>query len=79
MNEKQKITLSLTKEAVEVLDRESSPRKRGEFVSSLLEAFDTDIPGGMDFQTIKIQLIGVMTKMAALEARVLSLESQLKE
>jgi hypothetical protein len=36
MNEKPQITLTLTDEAMEILNKHASPRKRGEFVSKLL-------------------------------------------
>ena len=40
MSERLKIQLSISKRAAEVLDKHASARKRGEFVSQLLESYE---------------------------------------
>jgi hypothetical protein len=79
MTERSQITLSLTKEARAILEKQSSPRKRGEFISSLLVAYGDDAGaiGQLDIEAIKLQLLGLASANKTLEGRVLKLERQI--
>jgi cell division protein FtsB len=74
-----KHTLTLSVDAIQVLERQASPRKRGEFVSKLLiqyGAVDSGIDA-VDIESVKLQIMGLASANKSLEARVLKLERQL--
>ena len=74
-----KCTLSLTGDAFNVLAKQASPRKRGEFVSKLLlqyGAVDSGIDQA-DIEAMKLMVMGLAGANKTLEARVMKLERQL--
>lgn len=79
MTDRVQITLSLSKEAITILEKQTTPRKRGEFVSGLIVAYGSDAGaiGQLDVETIKLQLLGLASANKTLEARVMKVERQL--
>ena len=79
MNEDAKVYLTLTQEAMLVLTKQTTPRKRGEFVSRLLTQYGEVSNGSeqIDIEGIKLQLMGLASVNKTLEGRVLNLEKQL--
>jgi len=79
VTERTQITLSLTNEAISILEKQTTPRKRGEFVSNLVVAYGNDAGaiGQLDIETIKLQLLGLASANKILEGRVMKLERQL--
>ncbi len=74
-----KVYLTLTPEAMAVLSKASTPRKRGEFVSKMLMQWG-EVAGGteqIDVEALKLQLLGLVSVNKSLEARVINLERQL--
>jgi hypothetical protein len=73
-----KVRFTLSPEAMAVLEQQTSPRKRGEFVSKLLldYAAGSDGNDAVDLEGIKLQLIGLASVNKMLEARLLNLEKQ---
>lgn len=78
MTERVQITLSLSKEAIAILEKQTTPRKRGEFVSGLIVAYGSDAgaTSQLDMETIKLQLLGLASANKTLEARLLKVERQ---
>ena len=79
MTDTSKVYLTLSSEALAVLDKQSTPRKRGEFVSRMLVQYG-EVSNGteqIDIEGIKLQLMGLASVNKSLEARVLNLEKQL--
>lgn len=79
MSEKVQLTLSLTSEAVQILDRHATERKRGEFLSNLLLQYSA-ADGGiaqMDVDAIRLQLLGLASEHKTAEARLGRVEKQL--
>jgi len=79
MQNETKVSLTLTGSAVAVLEKQASPRKRGEFVSNLLiqyGAVDSGIDA-VDIEGMKLQIMGLAGANKTLEGRVLKLERQL--
>ena len=74
-----KVSLTLTADAATVLERQASPRKRGEFVSSLLIQYGAADAGidAVDIEGLKLQMLGLSSSNKTLEGRVLKLERQL--
>ena len=73
-----KSSLMLSADALAVLDKHASPRRRGEFVSQLLIQYGL-ADGGIeqiDVEGMKLQLMGLASANKTLEARVLKLERQ---
>lgn len=62
-----------------ILERQASPRKRGEFVSKLLIEYGAADQGidAVDIEGMKLQIMGLASVNKSLEARVLNLEKQL--
>ena len=73
-----KAYLTLSADAHRVLERQASPRKRGEFVSSLLMQYGMADSGieQIDVEGMKLQLMGLASANKTLEGRVLRLEKQ---
>lgn len=73
------MTLSLTNEAIEVLEKHTSPRKRGEFISNLLVAYGDEAGAikQVDIESIKLQLLGIVSTQKTFEGRLLKIERQL--
>lgn len=61
MDDKRRVALVLTDEALAVLDRHASQRKRGEFVSQLLVDYDAQLDG---------EESGILERMAARLERI---------
>ena len=74
-----KSSLMLSADALAVLDKHASPRRRGEFVSSLLIQYGMADSGieQVDVEGMKLQLMGLASANKTLEGRVLRLEKQL--
>ena len=74
-----KSSLMLSTDALAVLDKQASPRRRGEFVSSLLIQYGMADSGieQIDVEGMKLQLMGLASANKTLEGRVLRLERQL--
>lgn len=73
-----KAYLTLSADAHRVLERQASPRKRGEFVSSLLIQYGAVDSGvdAVDIEGMKLQLMGLAGANKTLEGRVVKLERQ---
>jgi hypothetical protein len=79
MQKEVKSSLMLSADALAVLDKHASPRRRGEFVSQLLIQYGA-VDGGIeqiDVEGMKLQLMGLASANKTLEGRVLRLEKQL--
>jgi len=66
-------------DALAVLDKQASPRRRGEFVSRLLlqySAVDSGIEQ-IEVEGMKLQLMGLASANKTLEGRLLKVERQL--
>ncbi len=73
-----KAYLTLSADAMEVLNKASTPRKRGEFVSKLLLQWG-EVSGGteqIDVEGFKLQMLGLASVNKSLESRVMNLEKQ---
>ena len=68
----------LSADALAMLEKQASPRKRGEFVSSLLIQYGMADSGieQIDVEGMKLQLMGLASANKTLEGRVLKLEKQ---
>lgn len=73
-----KMTVSLTNEAIEVLEKYTTERKRGEFISNLLVAYGAE--GGainqVDVESMKLQMLGLSSAIKTLDGRMTRLERQ---
>ena len=74
-----KAYLTLSPAAMAVLERQASPRKRGEFVSKLLIEYGAADSGidAVDIEGMKLQIMGLASANKTLEGRVMKLERQL--
>lgn len=79
MAEKVQLTLSLTSDAVAVLDKHASERKRGEFLSNLLLQYSASDKGiaQLDVDGMRLQILGLATEHKTTEARLGRMEKQL--
>ena len=77
MSERLKIQLSISKRAAEVLDKHASARKRGEFVSQLLESYELGDVSSVDLETVNLQIVGLASQLKSHESKILHLERQL--
>lgn len=79
MSNEVKSSLMLSSDALAVLEKQSSPRRRGEFVSKLLIQYGMADSGieQIDVEGMKLQLMGLASANKTLEGRVLRLEKQL--
>lgn len=79
MAERSKVNLSLTPEAILVLEKHTTERKRGEFVSNLLVAYGAE--GGainqVDIESMKLQLLGLASTQKTLDGRLTRVEKQM--
>jgi hypothetical protein len=79
MEKEAKAYLTLSPAAMQVLAKQASPRKRGEFVSKLLIEYgvaDNEIDA-IDIESMKLQVMGLASANRTLEGRVLRMEKQL--
>jgi len=79
MLEKVQLTLSLTSDAVAVLEKNASERKRGEFISNLLITYGASegAISQVDIEAMKLQQLGVTSQLKTMEGRLLQVERQL--
>lgn len=79
MSERSQMTLSLTNEAIDVLEKHTSARKRGEFISNLLVAYGADAGAisQVDVESMKLQLLGMASTTKTLDGRLTKVEKQL--
>ena len=79
MSERTKVNLSLTPEAIEVLEKQTTERKRGEFVSNLLIAYGADAGAvnHVDIESMRLQLLGLASTSKTLDGRLTRVERQL--
>lgn len=77
--ERTKVNLSLTADALAVLEKHTSERKRGEFVSNLLIAYGADAGAitQVDVESMKLQLLGMASTTKTLDGRLTKVERQL--
>jgi len=73
------MSLTLTNEAIEVLNKHASVRKRGDFISDLLTAYEYDenAIASVDVESIKIQMVGISSMLKTLEAKQLETDRKL--
>ena len=78
MQKTAKVSLVLSGDALAVLDKQASPRRRGEFVSSLLVQYGMADSGieQVDVEGMKLQFMGLASANKTLEGRVVRLERQ---
>lgn len=78
MTDRVQITVSLTKNALDILEKRTTARKRGEFLSNLIVAFGENESGNgqVDLEVMKLQLLGLASANKTLEARIQRLERQ---
>jgi hypothetical protein len=79
VTERSKVALSLTADAMAVLEKHATERKRGEFVSNLLIAYGAE--GGaitqVDIESMRLQLLGLASTSKTLDGRLTKVERQL--
>lgn len=74
-----KVSIVLSDNALAVLDKHASARKRSAFVSSVLEQYGA-ADGGVeqiDIEGMKLQMMGLASINKSLEARMMKVEKQL--
>lgn len=76
MSERSQMTVSLTNEAIDVLERHTTARKRGEFISNLLVAYGAEAGAitQVDVESMRLQLLGMASTTKTLDGRVTKLE-----
>ena len=79
MGKEAKVSLTLSGDALTVLEKQASPRKRGEFISRLLIEYGAVESGvdAVDIEGMKLQIMGLAGANKTLEGRVVKLEKQL--
>lgn len=79
MSERAKVNLSLTADALAVLEKHTTERKRGEFVSNLLVAYGAEAGAitQVDIESMKLQLLGLASTAKTLDGRLTKVERQL--
>jgi hypothetical protein len=81
VSERSQMTLSLTNEAIAVLEKHTTQRKRGEFISNLLAAYG-DSAGAIsqaDIESLKLQMLGLTSTQKTFEGRLLRVEQKLAQ
>lgn len=80
MTERSQITVSLSYEAIQILEKQATPRKRGEFISNLLIAYgaESGATSQADIESMRLQLLGLASQQKTLDARVTKVERQLE-
>lgn len=76
MSERSQMTVSLTNEAIDVLEKHTTARKRGEFISNLLIAYGAEAGAitQVDIESMRLQLLGLASANKTLDGRVTKLE-----
>ena len=79
MTERSKVALSLTAEAMAILEKHATERKRGEFVSNLLGAYGAEAGAitQVDVESMRLQLLGMASTSKTLDGRLTKVERQL--
>lgn len=79
MTERSQVTVSLTNEAIEVLEKNATPRKRGEFISNLIVAYGSESGAisQVDIESMRMQLLGLASTTKTLDGRLSKVERQL--
>lgn len=79
VQERTQMTLSLTNEAIDILEKHATERKRGEFISNLLVAYGADAGAisQVDVESMKLQLLGMASTTKTLDGRLTRVEKQL--
>lgn len=77
MSERKKIQLSISNRAAEVLNKNASERKRGEFISQLLETYEMSGVSATDIETVNLQVIGLASQIKGHDAKILKMERQI--
>jgi len=79
VTERTKVSLSITPDAIEILEKHTTERKRGEFVSNLLVSYGAE--GGainqVDVESMKLQMLGLSSTTKTLDGRLMKVERQL--
>lgn len=79
-DDKQRVTLTITSEAVAVLEKHTTERKRGEFVSQILETYGRgadSVPSGVDLESLRLQVMGLLAQGKSTDARLTKVEQTL--
>lgn len=79
MSERSQMTLSLTNDAIDILEKHTTARKRGEFISNLLIAYGAEAGAitQVDVESMKLQLLGMASTTKTLDGRLTKVERQL--
>ena len=79
MSERSQMTVSLTNEAIDVLEKHTTARKRGEFISNLLIAYGAEAGAitQVDIESMRLQLLGLASANKTLDGRLTKVERQL--
>jgi hypothetical protein len=79
VTERSQMTVSLTNEAIDILEKHTTPRKRGEFISNLIVAYGSEAGAitQVDVETIKLQMLGMASTSKTLDGRLTKVERQL--
>lgn len=78
--DRQRVTLTITSEALEVLESHSTERKRGEFVSQLLASYGRGagtVPSGLELEALRLQVLGLLAQGKSADARLVKVEQTL--
>ncbi|MBV7335377.1 hypothetical protein KFU94_45490 [Chloroflexi bacterium TSY] len=67
---RKRITLSMLDEAVDVIKRNSTERKQGEFVSSLLLQYDENKGAPIQMDEIRFLLLSINERLQSVEQRL---------
>ena len=76
MSERSQMTVSLTNEAIDVLEKHTTARKRGEFISNLLVAYGAEAGAitQVDIESMRLQLLGLASANKTLDGRLTKVE-----
>ena len=79
MSERSQMTVSLTNEAIDVLEKHTTARKRGEFISNLLVAYGAEAGAitQVDVESMRLQLLGMASTTKTLDGRLSKVERQM--
>jgi len=70
------MTVRLTNEAIDVLEKHTTARKRGEFISNLLVAYGAEAGAitQVDIESMRLQLLGLASANKTLDGRLTKVE-----
>lgn len=74
-----RITITLTNDAIDLLDKFTTPRKRGDFIDKLIKGheYDEAANAGVDLDNMRFQMTGMSSLIKAQDARLLVVERNL--